>query len=77
MSSFSLGIEGGREGDVGVLKINGELTDPKKQYVLKRGETVFLATPGGGGHGTPASRDRVFLERDLKEGYVTRRSDYE
>ena len=73
----AFGIEGGREGDVGVLKINGELTDPKKQYVLKRGETVFLATPGGGGHGTPASRDRVFLERDLKEGYVTRRSDYE
>jgi N-methylhydantoinase B len=73
----AFGIEGGREGDVGVLKINGELTDPKKQYVLKRGETVFLATPGGGGHGTPASRDQAFLDRDLKEGYVTRRSDYE
>jgi N-methylhydantoinase B len=73
----AFGIEGGREGDVGVLKINGELTDPKKQYVLKRGETVFLATPGGGGHGIPASRDRAFLKRDLKEGYVTRRSDYE
>ena len=73
----AFGIEGGREGDVGVLKINGELTDPKKQYVLKHGEKVYLATPGGGGHGTPASRDRVILEQDLKEGYVTRRSDYE
>jgi len=73
----AFGIEGGREGDVGVLKINGALTDPKKQYVLKRGETVYLATPGGGGHGASASRDRAFLERDLKEGYVTRRSDYE
>ncbi len=73
----AFGIEGGREGDVGVLKINGELTDAKKQYVLKRGENVYLATPGGGGHGTPASRDRAILERDLKEGYVTRRSDYE
>lgn len=73
----ALGIEGGREGDVGVLKINGKLTDSKKQYVLKRGETVFLATPGGGGHGAPSLRDRAILEQDLKAGYVTRRSDYE
>ncbi len=73
----AFGIEGGREEGVGVLKINGEHTDPKKQYVLKRGETVYLATPGGGGHGAPASRDRAVLERDLEEGYVTRRPDYE
>jgi N-methylhydantoinase B/oxoprolinase/acetone carboxylase alpha subunit len=60
-----------------VLKINGEGRDPKKQYVLKRCETVYMATPGGGGHGTPASRDRAILEKDIKEAYVTRVSDYE
>lgn len=73
----AFGIEGGGEGEVGVLKVNGKRTDPKKQYVLKRGETVYMATPGGGGHGPPASRDKGLLEQDLIEGYVTRKSDYE
>ena len=73
----AFGIEGGGQGGVGVLKVNGERTDPKKQYVLKRGETVYMATPGGGGHGAPGSRDRALLEHDLIEGYVTRKSDYE
>ena len=73
----AFGIEGGRAGALGELRINGESTDPKKQYILKRGETVYLATPGGGGHGTPALRDGSTLDQDLQAGYVTRRSDYE
>jgi N-methylhydantoinase B len=73
----AFGIEGGRDGEVGRLKINGEATDPKKQYIMKHGETVYLATPGGGGHSDPTSRDRDTLEQDIKMGYVTRRSDYE
>jgi len=71
------GIEGGGQGAVGVLKINGEKTDPKRQYVLNRGDTVYLATPGGGGHGLPGERDRAALENDLAKGYVTDASVYE
>jgi N-methylhydantoinase B len=73
----AFGIEGGKPGAVGALRINGEATDPKKQYVLKRGDAVYLATPGGGGHGDPALRDRTALHRDLFEGYVTKAADYE
>ena len=73
----AFGIEGGQPGAVGVLKVNGEQTDPKKQYVLKRGDTVYLATPGGGGHGDPSQRSRADLSRDLLEGYVTRKADFE
>jgi N-methylhydantoinase B len=67
----AFGIEGGRSGAPGELRINGELVDPKRQYVLQRGDTVQLSTPGGGGHGDPARRDAGQLEADLRAGYVT------
>ena len=47
----AFGIEGGAPGATGKLRINGKKVDPKRQYVLRRGETILLATPGGGGHG--------------------------
>lgn len=67
----AFGIEGGKAGAPGVLHINGEKVDPKKQYVLSRGDTVILATPGGGGHGDPEKRDRLARERDIKAGYTS------
>ena len=73
----AFGIEGGKEGEVGMLKINETPTDPKRQYVLNRGDKVYLATPGGGGHGDPAKRDNTSLEADLKAGYITRITDFE
>ena len=72
----AFGIEGGRSGAPGVLRINGETTDPKRQYVLKRGDTVSLSTPGGGGHGDPARRDRAALAADMAAGYVTDPTPY-
>jgi N-methylhydantoinase B len=47
----AFGIEGGGSGAVGILQINGQAVDPKRQHVLHPGDTVLLATPGGGGHG--------------------------
>jgi len=73
----AFGIEGGKPGAVGVLKVNGQQTDPKKQYVLRRGDTVYMATPGGGGHGDPALRERAAVLRDLREGYISHGGDYE
>jgi N-methylhydantoinase B len=60
----AFGIEGGKAGAPGVLRINGDKVDPKKQYVLSRGDTVILATPGGGGHGDPEQRNKMALESD-------------
>ena len=68
----AFGIEGGKAGAPGVLRINGEKVDPKKQYVLSRGDTVILATPGGGGHGDPEQRNKMALESDIQAGYTSR-----
>jgi N-methylhydantoinase B len=68
----AFGIEGGKAGAPGVLRINGDKVDPKKQYVLSRGDTVILATPGGGGHGDPEQRNKMALESDIQAGYTSR-----
>ncbi|SEO41347.1 N-methylhydantoinase B [Methylobacterium sp. ap11] len=38
---------------------------------IKAGERVRLETPGGGGFGHPAERNRDALQRDLRLGYVS------
>ena len=72
----AFGIEGGRDGAPGELRINGAKTDPKKQYVLNKGDTVSLGTPGGGGHGDPKTRSDAALAEDVVAGYVTDRVAY-
>lgn len=66
----AFGIEGGAAGAPGVLRINGAAVDPKRQYVLQRGDMVLLATPGGGGHGDPRTRDSNALRADRAAGYI-------
>jgi N-methylhydantoinase B len=68
----AFGIEGGQSGAPGELRINGEQVDPKRQYVLRHGDTVQLSTPGGGGHGNPGTRSEAKRDVDLKFGYVTK-----
>jgi N-methylhydantoinase B len=67
----AFGIEGGQAGAPGAVRINGERVDPKRQYVLKRGDTVALATPGGGGHGPARERNGDAVAAELAEGYVS------
>ena len=63
-------------GAPGELRINGVKTDPKKQYVVNKGDTISLGTPGGGGHGDPRQRDPAALAADIAAGYVTVRAAY-
>jgi N-methylhydantoinase B len=72
----AFGIEGGSDGAPGELRINGEKTDPKKQYVLQKGDTVSLGTPGGGGHGDPKKRGAGALAADIAAGYVSGPASY-
>ena len=72
----AFGIEGGQAGAPGQLHINGKLTDPKKQYVIHKGDTVSLGTPGGGVHGDPKQRSDAALAADVAAGYVTERAAY-
>src|SRR5208282_2906359 len=66
----AFGIEDGEAGALGALRINGQAVDPKRQYILRAGDTVLLATPGGGGHGEPAARDPAALDADRVAGYI-------
>ena len=38
---------------------------------LQRGDRVRISSPGGGGYGDPAARERSAVERDLQLGYAT------
>jgi N-methylhydantoinase B len=73
----AFGIEGGKDGAPGELRINGTKTDPKKQYVVHKGDTISLGTPGGGGHGDPRQRDAAALAADIECGYVLNTGLYE
>ena len=66
----AFGIEGGGAGAPGAVRINDQAVDPKRQYILRRGDRVLLATPGGGGHGDPSGRDAAALDADRAEGYI-------
>jgi N-methylhydantoinase B len=39
---------------------------------MKAGETLHVASPGGGGFGDPLTRDPAAVERDVRLGYVSR-----
>jgi N-methylhydantoinase B len=51
------GLQGGGDGGVGELQMDGKRVDPKVQHVLAPGASVLLRTPGGGGFGSPGTAD--------------------
>ncbi len=69
------GYRGGAKGAAAVLARNrGEYLAPKGRTLLKPGDTVTVRTPGGGGYGSPAARDRRALDEDVRQGYVSTRA---
>ena len=44
---------------------------------LKEGDSVAVFTPGAGGYGDPRERERAQVERDLREGRISRRAAVE
>ncbi|MEX2643624.1 MAG: hydantoinase B/oxoprolinase family protein [Acetobacterales bacterium] len=65
------GMDGGEEGGCGEVMIDGEKIDHRRQYVLQKGQTFTLRTPGGGGFGKPAGRDEAAVAQDKRLGYVS------
>jgi N-methylhydantoinase B len=43
----------------------------QEKEIVRCGESVRVASPGGGGFGNPLQRDVVAVERDLNLGYVS------
>ena len=66
------GIIDGKPPRNGELLVNGEAVNKSGQYLLEAGESVTFRTPGGGGAGPAADRDRDLVARDVREGYVSR-----
>ncbi|MEC7537029.1 MAG: hydantoinase B/oxoprolinase family protein [Pseudomonadota bacterium] len=64
------GIAGGEAGALGKLEINGVDVDPKAQHIVKQGDRLILATPGGGGFGNVVDRDDSDASRDKSLGYA-------
>jgi N-methylhydantoinase B len=64
------GIAGGEPGGTGEVRINGEPVDAKNQYIISKGDSITLRTPGGGGYGPPGERDPAATAHDRAMGYV-------
>ena len=71
-----LGIAGGRSAACGILEINGKPAHAKRQHVINKGDTILLATPGGGGLGDPKRRNPARVADDLNQGYITDDAPY-
>lgn len=72
------GVAGGEPGGLNIFEYpaeGGTANPPMASKMvgirLKRGERVRLETPGGGGYGNPADRDRNAIARDVRLGYVS------
>ncbi len=80
------GLEGGGPGAAGqtlyqsadganwqtmVQAFNKRSTSKWSNVKIRSGERIRLLTPGGGGWGDPAARDRTRVEADINDGFVT------
>jgi N-methylhydantoinase B len=80
------GLEGGEKGGPGavLVKLAGEAefrtfsevfgtVSPSKftNIVLREGDEVLIASPGGGGYGSPQERERERVAEDVAQGFVS------
>jgi len=67
------GRAGGLSGAAGRIRVTGRVEDipGKCELRVEPGERLIFDTPGGGGFGTPAERDRASVRLDVKRGLVS------
>ncbi|MCC6201983.1 MAG: hydantoinase B/oxoprolinase family protein [Gammaproteobacteria bacterium] len=65
------GRGGGGDGAAGVVRTTRRTLGSMGAHDIHPDEDLIIETPGGGGLGTPAQRDRELVIRDLREGYVS------
>jgi N-methylhydantoinase A/oxoprolinase/acetone carboxylase beta subunit/N-methylhydantoinase B/oxoprolinase/acetone carboxylase alpha subunit len=75
------GLEGGEPGvkaTVTLIRPDGEQSDVTRMCIIsvRKGDRLVVRTASGGGYGNPADRDSELIERDIREGRVTRNVGY-
>ena len=70
MRSRSWGLLGGGEGDQGRIVCGPGVVFDHDQATLQAGQWFEVITPGAGGYGPPAERDRAAVAKDLAEGVL-------
>ena len=62
----------GKDGAAGVVTLSsGRPLGTKGTQVIRAGDTLILATPGGGGLGDPADRPQAARDADVSAGLIT------
>lgn len=70
------GLAGGADGSGGRVRLGtGETLRAKGLQTVPAGTTVCVDLPGGGGFGAPSRRPAALVENDLKQGYITHRTN--
>lgn len=72
------GLFGGREGGKSECLLidpdgNERLLPSKSTLTVQKGSRLILKTAGGGGYGDPMKRDRASIERDIDNGFLTKK----
>lgn len=66
------GRDGGRDGAAGAVSLkSGKVLKGKGFQLIPPDDRLVVMTPGGGGIGDPAERDRAKLAKDVSEGLVS------
>ncbi|MBM3517216.1 MAG: hydantoinase B/oxoprolinase family protein [Alphaproteobacteria bacterium] len=75
------GLAGGLSGGLNeiALSLAGKAvrlkhTSKGQGFALGAGDWVQVRTPGGGGYGEPATRERALIARDIRRGYISART---
>ena len=68
---------GGKRGGLGAFVLNPDMPEERRlpaagaDIKLPRDSVLRIVTAGGGGYGEAQQRDRISIERDLREGRIT------
>lgn len=65
------GLNGGLDGALGAVTLNGKPINPKETVMVQSGDLIVLSTPGGAGYGAAHDRDARLLADDVAEGMVS------
>jgi N-methylhydantoinase B len=71
VTTLPLGLNKGRPGRIGEVRINGERILRFPPIQIKPGDIVELHLAGGGGFGPPEEREKSRILHDLRMGYIT------